>query len=97
MDFIVDPYQSKEARAYGADAVLLIVSLYSGEQLSELLHAAKEFGLKALVECYEEKELLGLPWDEVEIVGGNNRDLNTYEEELQRWVTLLNIYTEIGI
>lgn len=89
-DFIVDPYQIKEARAYGADAVLLIVSLYSGEQLSELLHAAKEFGLKALVECYEEKELLGLPWDEVEIVGVNNRDLHTFEVDLHRGVSILN-------
>lgn len=89
-DFIVDPYQIKEARAYGADAVLLIVSLYSGDQLSELLHAANEFGLKALVECYQEGELLGLPWNEVEIAGVNNRDLHTFEVNLHRGVGILN-------
>lgn len=89
-DFIVDPYQIKEARAYGADAVLLIVSLYNGDQLSELLYAAKEYGMKALVECYEEEEFLSLPWDEVEIVGVNNRDLHTFQVDLHRGVSILN-------
>lgn len=89
-DFIVDPYQIKEARAYGADAVLLIVSLYDGYQLSELLYATKEYGMKALVECYEEEELLSLPWDEVEIVGVNNRDLHTFQVDLHRGVSILN-------
>lgn len=89
-DFIIDPYQIKEARAYGADAVLLIVSMYDGDQLIELLSATKEYGMKALVECYEEEELLGLPWEEIEIVGVNNRDLHTFEVDLHRGVGILN-------
>ena len=88
-DFIVDPYQIKEARAHGADAVLLIVTMYEGSQLSELLAAANEFGLDALVECYTEEEFLDLNWDEVDIVGVNNRNLSTFEVNLHRGVEIL--------
>ncbi|MCC5906495.1 MAG: indole-3-glycerol phosphate synthase TrpC [Balneolaceae bacterium] len=89
-DFIVDPYQIKEARAFGADAVLLIVTMYEGSQLSELLAAAKEFRLDVLVECYYEEELKGLNWDEIEIVGVNNRNLSTFEVDLHRGVEILS-------
>lgn len=88
-DFIVDPYQIKEARAYGADAVLLITSICEGNHLSELLSATKEFGMQALVECYYEDELDTLNWDEIEIVGVNNRNLSTFEVDLHRGVGLL--------
>lgn len=89
-DFILDPYQIKEARAFGADAVLLIVTMYEGNHLSELLSATKEFGLQALVECYHEKELTELNWDEIEIVGVNNRNLSTFEVDLHRGVEILS-------
>jgi indole-3-glycerol phosphate synthase len=88
-DFVIDPYQVKEARAYGADAVLLIVTMYEGSQLSELLAAAREFGLQALVECYHEEELTELNWNEIEIVGVNNRNLSTFEVDLHRGVEIL--------
>ncbi len=88
-DFIVDPYQVKEARAYGADAVLLIVTMYEGSQLSELLAAAKEFGLQTLVECYLEEELTTLEWRDIEIVGVNNRDLTTFIVDLHRGIEIL--------
>ena len=55
-DFIIDPFQIKEARAYGADAVLIIVAITDGSQLNELLAAAKEFELSALVECYDQAD-----------------------------------------
>jgi indole-3-glycerol phosphate synthase len=88
-DFVIDPYQVKEARGYGADAVLLIVTMYEGSQLSELLAATREFGLQALVECYHEEELLGLDWNEIDIVGVNNRNLSTFEVDLHRGVEIL--------
>lgn len=88
-DFIIDPYQVKEAAAYGADAVLLIATICSKNQLSELLAATKEFGLQALVECYHEEEVDSLNWDEVEILGVNNRDLKKFEVNLHRGVELL--------
>lgn len=88
-DFILEPYQIKEARAFGADAVLLIVTMYDGTQLDELLAATNEFGLVALVECYHESELQSLDWDKVQIVGVNNRNLSTFEVDLHRGIDLL--------
>lgn len=93
-DFIVEPYQVKEARSFGADAVLLIATMYSGSQLSELLTAAKEFGLQALVECYHQDEVETLLWDDIEIVGVNNRDLKTFQVDLHRGVELLETAPE---
>ncbi|PWN07508.1 indole-3-glycerol phosphate synthase TrpC [Rhodohalobacter mucosus] len=88
-DFIVDPYQVKEARAYGADAVLLIATIYGGNQLSELLSAAKEFQVEALVEFYHENEMNDVNWNEIDIAGVNNRDLSTFDVDLHRGVSLL--------
>lgn len=88
-DFLVDPYQVKEASAFGADAVLLIATMYEGDQLSELLAAVHEFNLEALVECYHEKEVDALNWDEIEILGVNNRDLTKFEVDLHRGTKLL--------
>ncbi|MEX2600724.1 MAG: indole-3-glycerol phosphate synthase TrpC [Balneolaceae bacterium] len=93
-DFIVEPYQVKEARAYGADAVLLIATVTSGSQLEELLHASREFGLDALVECYSLEEVEMLNWSLVGLFGVNNRDLNTFEVDLHRGVELLNLSPE---
>lgn len=90
-DFIVDPYQIKEARAYGADAILLIVTMYEGSQLSELLAAADEIGLDVLVECYSRDEVESLDWNEIEILGVNNRDLKTFEVDLHRGIELLKM------
>lgn len=89
-DFIIEPFQVKEAKAFGADAVLLIATMYNGTQLSELLSAVTEFGLQALVECYHEEEFHSLDWDEVEIVGVNNRNLSTFEVNLHRGVSILS-------
>lgn len=88
-DFIVDPYQVKEARAHGADAVLLIATICEGDQLSELLAATREFGLQALVECYHQEEIEDLNWNDIEIVGVNNRNLSTFEVDLHRGIELL--------
>jgi indole-3-glycerol phosphate synthase len=88
-DFIIDPYQVKEASAFGADAVLLIATICQGEQLKELLAATKEYGLEALVECYHEEEVDNLDWNLVEILGVNNRDLSTFTVDLHRGVDLL--------
>tara|TARA_R100001143_G_scaffold63591_1_gene72977 strand:+ start:529 stop:1326 length:798 start_codon:yes stop_codon:yes gene_type:complete len=89
-DFIIDPFQIKEARAFGADAVLLIATMYSGTQLSELLSAVNEYGLQALVECYHENEFHALDWEQVEVVGVNNRNLSTFNVDLHRGVSILS-------
>lgn len=89
-DFIVDPYQVKEAKAYGADAVLLIATITEGSQLDELLHAATEFDLDALVECYSEEDVQYVNFKNVEILGVNNRDLRSFEVDLHRGIELLH-------
>lgn len=88
-DFIIDPYQIKEARAYGADAVLIIVSITEGNQLQELQQAANEFGLDSLVECYEQDDFDRLDFELTEILGVNNRDLKRFEVDVHRGISIL--------
>lgn len=88
-DFIIDPFQIKEARAYGADAVLIIVAITEGDQFSELLAAAKEFGLDALVECYDQADFDRIDFNEVDILGVNNRDLRYFNVDVHRGTSIL--------
>ncbi|MEQ8525514.1 indole-3-glycerol phosphate synthase TrpC [Gracilimonas sp.] len=88
-DFIIDPYQMKEAKAYGADAALIIVAITEGAQLEELLHAAKEFELDALVECYDEEDFERIDFSLVDILGVNNRDLKNFEVDVHRGINIL--------
>lgn len=81
-DFIIDPYQLVEAKAYGADAVLLIAAVLERQQLYDLHQAADELGLACLVEIYDEDELDKVDFDQVQILGVNNRDLRTFEVDL---------------
>lgn len=76
-DFIFDPYQIYESRAYGADALLLIVAMLSQEQLEELLSLSHSLGLKCLVEVHHEAEVDRALLSKAKIIGINNRDLIT--------------------
>ena len=82
-DFVVDPYQFDEARAAGADAVLLIVSALAADELPTLLARARALGLDALVEVKREVELDRARAAGADLVGVNNRDLATFEVDLQ--------------
>lgn len=88
-DFIVDPYQILEAKAFGADAVLIIVTITKGNQLQELLSAAKEASLETLVECYSPEDADRLDFHQFQIMGVNNRDLHTFEVNLHKGIELL--------
>ncbi|MBO6535914.1 MAG: indole-3-glycerol phosphate synthase TrpC [Balneolaceae bacterium] len=88
-DFIIDPYQIKEARAFGADAFLIIMAIVSDAQLDELLAAGREFGLDALVECYDQDDFDRVPFDRVDILGVNNRDLKNFEVDVHRGISIL--------
>lgn len=83
-DFIIDFYQLYEARAFGADAVLLIAAILDRVHLAELHAAAEELGLSCLVEVYELDELDRIDFDQVRILGVNNRDLKTFEVDIER-------------
>ncbi|CAM3294984.1 indole-3-glycerol phosphate synthase TrpC [Rhodothermus bifroesti] len=88
-DFILDPYQLIEARAYGADAVLLIAALLDPVQLHELYDMATELGLSCLVEVHAEAELDQLDLDRIEILGVNNRNLHNFEVDVTQAVRVL--------
>lgn len=81
-DFVVSRYQLVEARAAGADAVLLIVAALDDRQLKDLLAAAVEYGLAALVEVHDRVELDRALAAGADIVGVNNRNLRTLEVDL---------------
>lgn len=81
-DFIFDPYQVYETRAYGADALLLIVNILSQEQLKELLATSHRLGLKCLVEVHHETEVARALLSGAEIIGINNRDLDTFAVDI---------------
>ena len=83
-DFVVDEYQLVEARAYGADAVLLIVAALHPALVHDLLDAARDLGLGVLVEVHDEHELDGLDLDRVDVLGANSRDLKTFAVDLDR-------------
>jgi len=93
-DFILDPYQVIEARAFGADAVLLIMAILSNSQFAELRAAADEINLDCLVEVHNTKELERAMTAEPEIIGVNNRDLTTFEIDLSTTEKLLEIIPE---
>src|SRR4030042_1690352 len=81
-DFIFDMYQVFEARAYGADAVLLIAAILNPGLLTSFISLARSLGLGCLVEVHDEPELERALMAGAEIVGINNRDLRTFEIDL---------------
>lgn len=87
-DFIIDEYQIYESRAYEADAILLIASLIEKNQAREYLHLAGELGLAVLFEIHNYRDL-GKAFDvHCDIIGINNRDLETLEIDLATSTTL---------
>ena len=81
-DFILDPYQVAEARAIGADAVLLIVAALDDDLAAELEAAAVAFGLDVLIEVHDERELERALRLRSPLIGVNNRDLRTFKVNL---------------
>lgn len=87
-DFILDRYQLLEARAAGADAVLLIAEILPGDALRRLLREAHELGLQALVELYAADNLSRVLDAGADLVGVNNRDLRTFQVDLEHTLAL---------
>src|SRR3989337_2689516 len=81
-DFIVDVYQIYEARSAGADAILLIASLLSKEEMQRYLDLAGQLGMDCLVEVHTEAELKKVLQTNANIIGINNRDLATFKTDL---------------
>jgi len=87
-DFILDPYQVFEARAAGADAVLLIAECLDESTLCQLHDQIVKLGMTPLVELYEEANLSAVLKSGAKLIGVNNRDLRTFEVDLNHTVRM---------
>jgi len=81
-DFVIDEYQLYEAKAMGADVILLIAAALTVKQTLELAHKAHELGLEVLLEVHNAEEMDHAN-DYVELLGVNNRNLKTFEQSIQ--------------
>lgn len=88
-DFIIDEYQVYEARAFGADAILLIVRILDRDELADLHALATSLGLEVLVELYDIDELDRVDIDTMKIVGANNRNLSTMTVDINHSISIL--------
>ena len=103
-DFMIDPYQIAESKALGADCILLIVAALGQSQLQELAAFANDLAIDILVEVHDQKELDRALELNIELIGINNRNLHTFETNLQTTLDLASsipadklIITESGI
>lgn len=90
-DFIIDRYQLFEAGAYGADAVLLIAAAITEPELKDLINQALELGLDSLVEVHNLMELEAALSAGADLIGINNRNLKTFEVDLETTYQLLKL------
>ena len=103
-DFMLDPYQVLEARAMGADAILVILAMMDDVLAAELTACARELGLSVLPEVHNAEELERALKLDTQLVGINNRNLHSFETSLQTTLSLLEgigpertVITESGI
>jgi indole-3-glycerol phosphate synthase len=87
-DFIIDELQVVEAKAHGADVILLIAAILSPERAEELASMARWFGMEVLLEIHEESELDRLN-EYIDMVGVNNRDLRDFSVRIERSLELI--------
>jgi indole-3-glycerol phosphate synthase len=103
-DFIIDPYQVVEARAIGADCILLIVAALEAQALASLYQQAVDLGMDVLVEVHDRVELDAALKLDLDLIGINNRNLRSFETRLDTTIDLLDaipaeclVVTESGI
>ena len=89
-EFIISEYQIIEAKSIGSDAILLIASILSEEDIKNYSSLAKDIGLEVLFEIHDAEELEKLSGENIDIIGVNNRNLDTLEIDLQNSVDIYN-------
>ena len=93
-DFIIDPYQIYEAQLIGADAILLICSLLDSKKLKEYIKIADSLGLSCLVEAHDEAEVHSALEAGARVIGVNNRNLKTFEVDINTSARLRELVPE---
>ena len=93
-DFTIDPYQIYEARFYGADIVLLIAAILEKEKIKEYLEVTEELNMNAIVEVHNREELEKVIDTGCSIIGINNRDLRTFDVDLNTTAELKKFIPE---
>jgi len=96
-DFIIDEYQIYESKLIGADCILLIASILSDQQLEEFVAVAKTLELDYLIEVHDENELKRAELFEDALIGVNNRNLKTFEVDLDNSVRLRNLFIKNNV
>lgn len=82
-DFIIDAYQIHESKAFGADVILLIARILNSNQIKEFSHLAHSLGLEVLLEIHQQKELNHLDLSNIDLIGINHRNLETFDVHMQ--------------
>ncbi|NLN41855.1 MAG: indole-3-glycerol phosphate synthase TrpC [Clostridiales bacterium] len=93
-DFIIDEYQIYESKLIGADAVLLICALLDTSTLKSFINICDQLGLSALVEAHTREEVIMAIKSGARVIGVNNRDLRTFEVDIQNCITLRELVPE---
>lgn len=87
-EFIVDPYQIIEAKAYGADVILLIAAVLGRKEIEQFSVLAQELGMEVLLEVHNQEELYKSIMPSLSMIGVNNRNLKTFEVNLENSIML---------
>ena len=96
-DFMIDEYQIYESKLIGADCILLIASILSDQQIEDFVNIAKKLQLDYLIEVHDENELRRVEHFQDALIGINNRNLKTFEVDLDNSVRLRNTFKQKNI
>ncbi len=96
-DFMIDEYQVYESKLIGADCILLIASILSDQQIEDFIYVAKKLDLDYLIEVHDENELKRVEHFDDALIGVNNRNLKTFEVDLNNSVRLRNLFKQKNI
>ena len=96
-DFMIDEYQIYESKLIGADCILLIASILSDQQIDDFINVAQQLELDYLIEVHDENELHRVEHFEDALIGINNRNLKTFEVDLDNSVRLRNVFKQKNV
>ena len=96
-EFVIDRYQIAEAKAYGADVILLIAAVLSPNEIKEFSSYAKELGMSVLLEVHDQEELERSIFESIDAIGVNNRNLKDFTVSIQHSLDLVNLIPDTFI